>query len=442
MAERAMADCKKIICAKKINEEIDLMVRPTHDLFIEEQALQHQLQRKSRRRRKDLSELAKASAAPRRRRNDPLPQLELVRIRPDDLNLPKRKTRKCTPAHVREVMGAISALGFCAPILAGRDNLVLDGEVRVEAAKALGLATVPCIRIDHLTDEEQRTLRLAVNRLSEKGEWDLEELKIEFEELILTEAPIEISGFSLEEIDQILLGEVIEGAEEGPLAPEPGAVPVARLGDIFRLGKHRMICGDATDPAALARLMDDDSFARLVLTDEPYNVPIARNVTGGAHRGFLMASGEMTEAEFIAFNIDWMSAVLPFLCDGGLFGTFIDWRGYPTVFTAASRLALDPNLIVWAKTNAGMGSLYRSQLLPLFKKGGSPHVNNIELGRKGRWRSNVWTYPGLRPLARTQGGGLRIIQPSSRPPYWSTRSTISPTAGISCLTLFWARARP
>jgi hypothetical protein len=134
------------------------------------------------------------------RRNDPLPQLELVSIGLDDLKLPARKIRKCTPAHVRAVVGSISELGFCAPLLVGKDNLVLDGEIRVEAAKLLGLATVPCIRIDHLTDVEQRTLRLALNRLSEKGQWDLRELKIEFKELILTDAPIEISGFSLEEI--------------------------------------------------------------------------------------------------------------------------------------------------------------------------------------------------------------------------------------------------
>ena len=123
-----------------------------------------------------------------------------------------------------------------------------------------------------------------MNRLSEKGLWDLTELKIEFEELILTDTPIEISGFSLEQIDQIVLSDEPEGAEQGPLAPEPDAIAVARLGDIFRLGEHRIMCGDATDPAILARLMDGDSPARLVLTDEPYNVPIGRNVTGGAHR--------------------------------------------------------------------------------------------------------------------------------------------------------------
>jgi DNA modification methylase len=155
--------------------------------------------------------------------------------------------------------------------------------------------------------------------------------------------------------------------------------------------------------------MDGESPARLVLTDEPYNVAIARNVTGGVHRKFLMASGEMSDAEFRAFNDDWMSAALPWLCDGGVFGTFIDWRGYPTVFAAASKLALNPlNLIVWTKTNAGMGSLYRSQheLLPLFKKGNAPHVNNIALGRKGRWRSNVWTYPGTSSLGSDARRGL------------------------------------
>jgi DNA modification methylase len=136
---------------------------------------------------------------------------------------------------------------------------------------------------------------------------------------------------------------------------------------------------------------------RLILTDEPYNVKISGHVTGGQHRELAMASGEMTNAEFLTFNEAWMAAVLPCLCDGGIFGTFIDWRGLPTVDSAAAKVGLVPlNLIVWAKTNAGMGSLYRSQheLLPLFKNGSAPHVNNVELGKRGRWRSNVWTYPG------------------------------------------------
>ena len=238
----------------------------------------------------------------------------------------------------------------------------------------------------------------------------LEELKIEFEELILTDAPIEIAGFAPDEIDQIVLGEAGNILKEGPIAPEPDAVAVARAGDVFELGPHRVVCGSATDPEILRRLFVGDGPARLVLTDEPYNVRIAGNVTRRSHREFAVASGEMTDAEFLAFNEAWMAAVLPCLCDGGLFGTFIDWRGYPTVFAAASKLGLKPiNLIVWAKTNAGMGSLYRSQheLLPLFKKGIAPHVNNIELGRRGRWRSNLWTYPGASSLGSDARRGLK-----------------------------------
>jgi DNA methylase len=210
------------------------------------------------------------------------------------------------------------------------------------------------------------------------------------------------------EIDHVILGDVPEGLEQGPLEPDSAAV--ARIGDIFQLGPHRIVCGSATDSVVLARLLEGDVPARVVLTDEPYNVKIAGHVTGGDHREFAMASGEMTEAEFLTFNEAWVAAVLPYLCDGGVCGSFIDWRGFPTVHSAATKLGLVPlNLIVWAKSNAGMGSLYRSQheLLPLFKKGTVPHVNNVELGKRGRWRSNVWAYPGASLLGSDARRGLK-----------------------------------
>ena len=366
------------------------------------------LRRKSRVRRDHQERLAKASAA-RPRRNDILPRLELSEIRIADLRPSPRKVRKLDPAHVREVAASIGALGFCVPLLVGRDNEIIHGEVSCEAARQLGLDRVPCVRIGHLSPEEQRVLRLAVNRLAEKGEWDLDALKIEFEELILLDAPIEITGFSPAEIDHVILGDAAEGLEQGPLEPD-AATAVAGVGDIFQLGPHRIVCGDATDPSVLARLLEGDAPARLVLTDEPYNVRVAGNVTRGDHREFAMASGEMTDAEFLAFNRAWIATVLPYLCDGGILGTFIDWRGWPTVHSAVGCLGLVPlNLIVWAKTNAGMGSLYRSQheLLPLFTKGSRPHVNNIELGKRGRWRSNLWTYPGASSLGSDARRGLK-----------------------------------
>ena len=342
------------------------------DPFESDGSFTEQLRGKSRGRREHNARLVRSSGSARTTRNDTLPSLELVRIPVDDLRPPARKVRKCDPAHVREVAASINALGFCDPLLIGNNNLVIDGEIRLEAAKLLGLVAVPCIRVGHLTDAEQRTLRLALNRLGEKGQWDVAELKIEFEELILTEAPVEISGFSLDEIDQIVLDDDQQGVEQGPLAPDRDALAVSRHGDVFRLGLHRVICGDATDAAVLSQLMNGDTSARLILTDEPYNVRITGHVTSGTHRDFGMASGEMTDAEFLAFNLDWMGAALAFLCDGGVFGTFIDWRGYSIVSAAASKLGLLPlNLVVWTKTNAGMGSLYRSQheLLPLYKKG-------------------------------------------------------------------------
>jgi hypothetical protein len=317
-----------------------------------EHSLKNQLKGKGRRRREEQARLAAPGAAPRTLRNDVLPLLDINYLPLDQLRSPARKVRKIDPAHVREVAAAISALGFCNPILIGKDNVVLDGEVRREAAKILGLDRIPCIRVEHLTEVEQRLLGLAANRLSEKGQWDLDELKIEFEELILLGAPIEISGFSLDETDQILTGDEAEAFEQGPLAPVSGAVPVARLGDIFQLGPHLVMCGDATDPIVVRRLMEGDGAARLVLTDEPYNVKIAGHVTGGAHREFAMASGEMTNEEFLAFNVAWMEAVLPHLCEGGICGIFIDWGGWPTVFAAAAKHGLTPlNLIVWTKTN-------------------------------------------------------------------------------------------
>jgi ParB-like nuclease domain len=181
------------------------------------------LKAKNRRRREGLKLLAASSSPVRAPRNDLLPRLDLAYVLLEDLRTPAREVRKLDSAHVREVANSINTFGFCAPILVGKDNLVLDGAVRVQAARLLGRA--PCIRIEYLSEKEERVLRLAVNR-GEKGEWNLDELKIEFEELILADAPIEISGFTLDEIDQIVLGEADDAIERGPLAPDPDAIAV------------------------------------------------------------------------------------------------------------------------------------------------------------------------------------------------------------------------
>ena len=259
-------------------------------------------------------------------------------------------------------------------------------------------------------------MRLALNQLNEKGCWAFDELKVELKELELECAPIEITGFSLSDIDQISLDEEPNPLETGPLEPGPDAVPVAQRGDVFLLGEHMVICGDSTDPQVLKPIMSDTQ-ARIVLTDQRYNVPIVGHVTKTKHREFVMASGELNDDEFLAFNASWIGESLQHLCDGGLLGTFIDWRGYPAVHAAALANGLSPiNLIVWAKDNGGKGSLYRSQheLLPLFKKGKARHVNNVELGKHGRWRSNVWRNPGTSSIGSQARNGLKY-HPTIKP---------------------------
>lgn len=374
------------------------------------------LRRKSRRRRETQAALARADTQPAQRRNDLLPGLDLVERPLSDLRPPVRNVRPLEPAHIREIAASISTLGFCAPVLIDQQDRVLDGWARVEAARQVGLARLPCILAAHLTPAERRLLRIALNRLGEKGSWDLDELKLELGELVIEDAPIEVSGFSAPELDQILLDDEPEPEETGPLAPEAGLDPIARPGDIFSLGPHRVACGDARDCDLLARLMAGKE-ARIVLTDVPYNVPIRGHVSGGSHREFAMASGEMTPEQFRAFNAAWIETALPYLVDGGVLGTFIDWRGYPTMDGAAEALKLESlNLIVWTKSNAGMGSLYRSahELLPLYKKGTAAHVNNIALGRHGRWRSNVWPYPGASSMGSDARAGLQL-HPTVKP---------------------------
>jgi DNA modification methylase len=314
-------------------------------------------------------------------------------------------------------MNSITTVGFIDPVLIDQDNVILNGVTATEAAKELGLAAIPCIRAAHLTAAEKRIVRLALNRLSEKGHWDLPELKAELIELVDEGIEIEDTAFTIAEFDQITLDDEVEPAEQGPVAPASGTLAVARPGDIFVFdGGHRVVCGDATDPQ-VHRALFGDEMARLVLTDEPYNVPVAGHVTKGDHREFAMASGEMSDEQFSAFNSAWMGASLAHLCDGGLFGTFIDWRGYPLVHAAAISHGLVPiNLCVWIKTNGGMGSLYRSQheLFPFYKNGTAAHVNNIELGKNGRWRSNVWCYPGASSVSSDSRKGLEL-HPTVKP---------------------------
>lgn len=357
--------------------------------------VEEQLAHRSRKRRNTLSEVGLAQSR-RPPRNDPSPILRFEDREIADLLANGRRVRKRDAAQLERLKTSIAQFGFVRPVLVGGDGEIVDGQLSVEAAQALGLSRVPVIVVDHLNKVELRALRLALNRIGELGTWDADQLAAEVGELIQLDAPLWATGFKGEELDILLLEDepVSEAAHEEQL--EVCAEAITRRGDLWVLGNHRLLCGDARDASAYVALLGREEV-QLVLTDVPYNVPISGHVSSKRHREFAVASGEMSPEQFAEFNITWISQCVARMKAGALLATFIDWRSVDTVIQVGKGANLHLlNVVVWAKPNAGMGSLWRSQheLLPVFEKSGAPHVNNVALGKHGRWRSNVWTYPG------------------------------------------------
>lgn len=334
-----------------------------------------------------------------RRRNDLLPELRLSEVALSDLHPSAHRSRRSRPEHVARLAASIADLGFTAPILVCESEIV-DGHVRVEAAARLGLERVPAIEVSHLSPVEVRKLRLALNRTAELGEWDLAQLRSEIVDLTELEVDLGSTGFSVQEIDIILLdGDEEDGDEGDGEISDPDRLVVARTGDLWLLGEHRIVCGNALNLDVCAALLDG-ATVDLVLTDPPYNVPIAGNVSGlgrRTHGEFAMASGEMDDDEWRAFLHRTLAVLADSLAEGGVMFAFMDWRSIHHLYAAgfAARLSLI-NLVVWYKQSGAMGGLYRSahELIAVFCKGVSPRTNNVELGRHGRNRTNVWEAPG------------------------------------------------
>lgn len=375
------------------------------------------LQEKSRKRREAQKTLTSCQQHASGQRNDLLPTLRVEYLPIDALRPADRRVRKSTASQNAKVELSLRQFGVCSPILIDGDGRIVHGHVVWEAARRLGLETIPTVRIDHLNVTERRALSIALNRIGETGEWDVEALKVEFEELIDLDQEIFATGFELTEVDALLLEDAADEpeAEDLPLLPQS---QVSQLGDLWLMGEHRLLHGDARDREVYACLVTESQGIRLALTDVPFNVPIRGHCTGQAHhREFEVAHGELSREEFDAFNKDWMRLASAVLVEGGLLATFIDWRSVDLILSAGRELGLDLlNIVVWAKSNAGQGSLWRSQheMLPVFKKGGAPHINNIELGRWGRYRSNVWTYPGASTLGSDAREGL-AVHPTVKP---------------------------
>jgi len=344
----------------------------------------------------------------------------------DGLKLDPANPRRHSRMQIRQIANSIEAFGFNVPILIDRDGNVIAGHGRLLACRERGITEVPTLCLDHLTPAQARAFMIADNRLAEIAAWDDQLLAEQLKELSLLglDFNIEVTGFEIGEIDlRIASLDDPAQAEADPadVVPEIPATPLSKLGDMWLLHRHRLLCGSALDSGVFAALMGEERAATAFI-DPPYNVRIDGHAGGlGAihHRPFPMASGEMDRSQFTAFLGQAFRNLTAFSIDGSIHFVCMDWRHLEELL-AAGREAYDElkNICVWVKDNAGMGSFYRSrhELVCVFKHGRNGHRNNIQLGQFGRNRSNVWHYPGANSFARySEEGNLLALHPTVKP---------------------------
>lgn len=324
---------------------------------------------------------------------------------------------------IRLIADSIKRFGFTNPVLIAEDHTIMAGHGRVEAAKVLGILQIPTIKLAHLSNDERRAYILADNKIAEQAGWDNDILAIELQSLIDIDFDLDLTGFSTTEIDLIFDQNMNDVTETDPVLddiPAPSTDPaITRKGDLWQLGDHLLLCGDARLKENIVKLCGP-SRIDLIITDPPYNVAIQGHVSGlGSikHREFLTASGEMNKPQFTAFLTATLSNAGNVAKEGAIAYVFMDWRHMEELLIAGTAAFSElKNLCVWNKTNGGMGTFYRSkhELVFVFKKGNKPHTNNFGLGDTGRYRTNVWDYAGISSISATRDEEL-AMHPTVKP---------------------------
>jgi DNA modification methylase len=335
----------------------------------------------------------------------------------DTLRPDPRNARTHPKRQIEQITASMKAFGFANPILIDEELVIIAGHGRLMAAKALGLAQAPTITLAGLSDGQKRALRLADNKIALNAGWDLDLLKVELQDLSSLEIDLDLSltGFSIGEIDVVLDDGGDPDDEIIPAAPQ---TPRTRPGDIWILGEHRIGCGDGRDPDFLKQVLGNGVQVDAAFLDPPYNVAINGFANAkGRHREFAMASGEMDETQFRNFLSATLGACAKVSRDGAVHFVCMDWRHMDDVSAVGRTVYGDLlNLCVWNKSNAGMGSLYRSkhELVFVYKVGTAPHINAVELGKHGRNRTNVWDYASVNSMAGSRREDL-ALHPTVKP---------------------------
>jgi DNA modification methylase len=337
-----------------------------------------------------------------------------------DLKLDARNPRQHSQRQVKQLADSIQEFGFVMPVVADDEGQVIIGHGRVLAAKKLGMPRIPVVEIRHLSQAQLKALRIADNKLAQNAHWDERLLGENLLELKALDRDFDLSitGFSLPEIDLAIqkLSEVLVQDDDASSAT---GVSVCQVNDVWELDGHRIHCGDATSHAAFERLMKDER-ADVVFVDPPYNVPIEGHVSGNGkvrHREFAQGAGELTREEFVGFLTGSCTLLKTYSKNGAIHFVCMDWKHLEELLSAGREVYAElKNIVTWVKSSAGMGSLYRSQheLICVFKSGTARHINNIELGKNGRNRSNVWHYDSAGTQAR-KGNNVLELHPTVKP---------------------------
>jgi DNA modification methylase len=340
-----------------------------------------------------------------------------------ELTVNPRNARTHPRSQIEQLAASIREFGFTNPLLIDDQGMILTGHARFQAAKLIGLSRIPTITLSHMSPVQRRAYAIADNKLALSSGWDREILAQELTELGNLDFDLPTIGFSVTEVD-MLIDEQIEAdpdthEQPGDAVPSLPVAPQTRLGDIWELGRHRLICGDARKDDTIEALCAGESID-LIFTDPPYNVPIQGHVSGRGkvrHREFAMASGEMTPSQFRQFLQASFQPAVRRCRDGAIAFICMDWRHIDELLVAGSKVFDElKNVCVWNKKNAGMGTFYRSkhELIFVFKVGTAQHVNNFGLGDGGRYRTNVWDYAGPASITR-EGQRMLEMHPTVKP---------------------------
>jgi DNA modification methylase len=342
--------------------------------------------------------------------------LPIGSIRPDSENARLHK-----PAQVAAIARSIATFGFNVPLLVDDAGKLIAGHGRLGGAAKAGLHELPVIRLAHLTEQQRRAYMIADNRLTDLSRWDEKILGETLRDLSLAQLDFELDaiGFSVAEIDLRIDGlDELSDVEESPVPIEIEAI--TSVGDLWQLGRHRLLCGDSLEAESWERLMQGEKAA-IGFSDPPYNLPVHGFVSGlgrTQHREFEMGSGEMDRDEFTAFLEKALRMMARHSVAGSLHYLAMDWRHASEMLTAGEDAFSElKNICVWVKPAGGMGTLYRSrhELFFVWKSGRGRHQNNVELGKHGRSRSNVWEYASAAAFRYSEGTDLLKTHPTCKP---------------------------